>query len=102
MLYLILLRYRVAMAEVDRHLDAHRAFLHRHYALGHFLLSGRREPRTGGVILARGASPDEVAGWIEEDPFRQAGVADYDIIAWQPGLRHPDMPATFAPDAAAA
>lgn len=101
MLYLILLRYRVALSEVDRHLDAHRAFLERHYAAGHFLLSGRQEPRAGGVILARGASREEVAGWLREDPFQQAGVADYEIIAWLPSLRHADVPAMLAPQAAA-
>ncbi|MGT2430483.1 YciI family protein [Cupriavidus basilensis] len=68
MLYLILLRYRAPLEELDRHLAAHRDFLHRHYAAGHFLLSGRQEPRVGGAILARGTSREEVAGWLAEDP----------------------------------
>ncbi|WP_084199646.1 YciI family protein [Noviherbaspirillum autotrophicum] len=102
MLYLILLRYRAALDEVDRHLDAHRAFLEQHYAAGHFLLSGRQEPRIGGAILARAGSREDVAGWLADDPFRQAGVADYDIVAWMPTLRHADVPATLAPQASEA
>ena len=84
MLFVVLLDYLCPMPEVDRHMEAHRAFLDRHYAAGHFLLSGRKEPRTGGVILARANSQAELTQWISEDPFRSAGVARYEIIGWVP------------------
>jgi uncharacterized protein YciI len=99
MLYLILLRYRASLDDVDRHVDAHRRFLHEQYAAGRFLLSGAQEPRVGGAILARGGSRDELAQLLEQDPFKQAGIADYEIIAWAPTLRHADVPAGLAPDA---
>jgi uncharacterized protein YciI len=99
MLYLILLHYRASLDEVDRHIDAHRRFLHEQYAVGRFLLSGPQEPRGGGVILARGGSLEEITQLLEQDPFRQAGIADYQIIAWAPTLRHQDIPAGLAPDA---
>ena len=92
MLFLILLDYVRPLSEVDLHIDAHRAFLTRHYAAGHFLLSGRKTPRTGGVILARAASSDEVTQWIAEDPFRTAGVASYEIIAWETTMAAEGMP----------
>jgi len=92
MLYLILLDYLRPMAEVDLHLEAHRTFLSHHYAAGHFLLSGRKEPRTGGVILARADTPEEIRQWIAEDPFHQAGVARYEVIAWQPTMAAQGMP----------
>jgi uncharacterized protein YciI len=99
MLYLILLRYRTSLDDVDRHIDAHRHFLHEQYAAGRFLLSGAQEPRVGGAILARGGSLEDITQLLEQDPFRQAGIADYEIIAWTPTLRHPDIPAELAPDA---
>lgn len=99
MLYLILLTYQRPLSEVDALLPAHRAFLERHYRAGHFLLSGRQEPRTGGVILARAESSDDVSAWIAEDPFQQAGLASYQVIAWSPGLRAAEVPATLAPEA---
>jgi uncharacterized protein YciI len=99
MLYLILLHYRATLEEVDRHIDAHRRFLHEQYAAGRFLLSGAQEPRAGGVILARGGSLEEITQLLEQDPFQQAGIADYEIVAWAPTLRHPDIPAGLAPDA---
>jgi uncharacterized protein YciI len=97
MLYLVLLRYRASLSEVDRYLEAHRRFLLDHYQQGHFLLSGRQEPRHGGVILARAGSREEVARWIAEDPFHQSMVADYEIIAWTPTLKHPDVPEQLVP-----
>jgi len=92
MLFLILLDYLRPLSEVDVHMDDHRAFLNRHYAAGHFLLSGRKSPRIGGVILARANALDEVSQWISEDPFHQAGVASYQIIAWEPTMAAPGMP----------
>jgi uncharacterized protein YciI len=102
MLYVIILRYCAPLDELDRHLDAHRAYLRRHYAAGHFLLSGRQEPRVGGIILARAESRAEIERWTTEDPFHQAGVAKYDIFAWMPNMRHEDVGAAIAPDAAIA
>ncbi len=92
MLFLVLLDYLRPLPDVDLHMDDHRAFLSRHYAAGHFLLSGRKAPRTGGVILAKANSLDEVTQWISEDPFRQAGVASYEIIAWEPTMAAQGMP----------
>lgn len=90
MLYLILLEYLAPLAEVDRHLDAHRQFLKKHYDAGHFLVSGRKEPRTGGVILAKAMSQESVVRWISEDPFKKAGIASYEIICWTPTMMADD------------
>ncbi|WP_027995333.1 YciI family protein [Simplicispira psychrophila] len=92
MLFLILLDYVRPLAEVELHIAEHRAFLTHHYAAGHFLLSGRKEPRTGGVILARATSLDEVTQWIADDPFRKSGVASYEIIAWEATMVAEGMP----------
>ncbi len=92
MLFLILIDYVRPLSDVDFHIDAHRVFLTHHYAAGHFLLSGRKVPRTGGVILARAKSLDEVTQWIAQDPFRKAGVASYEIIAWEATMAAEGMP----------
>lgn len=92
MLFLVLLDYLRPLPEVDVLQAGHREFLARHYAAGHFLLSGRKVPRTGGVILARGDSRAEVARWLAEDPFHQTGVAAYEIVAWEPVLKSAEAP----------
>ncbi|TFW09673.1 GTP cyclohydrolase [Oxalobacteraceae bacterium OM1] len=99
MLYLIILRYRAPLAEVDRHVDAHRTWLHAHYAAGHFLLSGPLDPREGGAILARAEAKSDVLAWIADDPFDRAGIADYDVLAWRAVLRSAGVPAALAPEA---
>lgn len=35
-MYAIILRYKVPLSEVERHVEAHRAWLREHYAAGHF------------------------------------------------------------------
>lgn len=97
MLFLILLDYQRPLSEVDAHIEAHRAFLTRHYMAGHFLLSGRKSPRTGGVILAKANALHEVTRWIADDPFCQARVASYQVVAWEPTMVAEDVsPDTIA------
>jgi uncharacterized protein YciI len=85
-MFLILLNYTKPLTEVDRFVAEHRQFLERHYAKGQFLLSGRKEPRTGGVILAQAASIDEVEAIVRSDPFFEHQVAEYQIIEFLPSM----------------
>lgn len=85
-MFLILLHYRKPLAEVDRFVGEHREFLERHYAAGHFLLSGRREPRTGGVILAKAVSRAELDAVIRADPFYRERIAEYEIVEFLPSM----------------
>lgn len=100
MLFFILLDYLSPLSEVDAHIEAHRAFLTRHYEAGHFVMSGRKSPRTGGVILAKAHGLQEVTQWIAEDPFCQARVASYQVVAWEPTMVAADLsPEAIAADA---
>jgi len=85
-MFVILLSYIKPLSEVDRFVAEQRAFLARHYAAGHFLLSGRQEPRTGGVILATAPSRAEVEQMVQSDPFYREGVASYQIIEFVPSM----------------
>jgi hypothetical protein len=49
-MFMILLTYVKPLDEVDRLLDDHNAYLERNYERGRFVASGRRVPRTRGVI----------------------------------------------------
>ena len=72
------LTYVKSTEEADRHMADHLAWLKRGYAEHGFLASGRKVPRTGGVILARGPRA-EIEAFIESDPFRRHGIADFAI-----------------------
>ena len=90
-MFLILLNYVKPLVVIEAHLDAHREFLKRHYANGDFLLSGRQEPRTGGVIMANAASRAEVEAIVQEDSFHRAGAAEYQIIEFLPTMAAESM-----------
>jgi len=90
-MFILLLHYVKPLTEVDRWLTEHREFLDRHYASGHFLISGRQEPRTGGVIVARAGSRAEIEAIAQEDPFSREGVARYEVIEFTPALAAPAL-----------
>ncbi len=79
-MFVVLLSYVKPLEQVDTHIEAHKAFLDQYYTRGKFLASGPKVPRTGGVILAHCESRQEIDRIIAEDPFYQAGVAEYEVI----------------------
>ncbi|WP_368761302.1 YciI family protein, partial [Klebsiella quasipneumoniae] len=52
-IYVVVLTYIKPLEEIDNAIPAHVEWLKKCYADGLFLASGRRIPRTGGVILAK-------------------------------------------------
>ena len=90
-MFVVLLTYTQPLAAVDALIPAHREFLQRMYRAGTFLLSGRMEPRDGGVILANAASVDELESALAQDPFRLHGVADYQVVEFLPTMAAPAL-----------
>lgn len=82
-LFVVELRYTAPLAAIDAAMAAHVKFLKKHYALGQFLVSGRKVPRDGGIILVAGASRDEVERIMAEDPFCARGLAEVRIIEFR-------------------
>ncbi|PUZ26556.1 Uncharacterized conserved protein YciI, contains a putative active-site phosphohistidine [Chitinophaga costaii] len=83
-MYLVLVQYVRPLAAIDHYLDQHLAFLEKYYETGQFILSGRRKPRTGGLILVKASSRREVEAIIAEDPFDRLQLAMYEIIEFEP------------------
>jgi uncharacterized protein YciI len=90
-MFVIELTYKVPLAEVDAHMAAHVRFLKKYYGSGHFLVSGRKIPRDGGIILAVGANREEIQAIIQEDPFHVRGLADFRIIEFRASQRADDI-----------
>jgi len=74
-MFLIELTYKVPLARIDAHMAEHVVFLKKHYAAGHFLVSGRKIPREGGIILALGTTRDQIQTIVE-----RAGHAETDRV----------------------
>ncbi|HWV14770.1 MAG TPA: YciI family protein [Cellvibrio sp.] len=83
-MFIIILNYIKPLSEVNRLLDEHRTFLAQYYHAGHFFLSGPKEPRDGGIILATANTKAEIEAIISDDPFHREGIADYTIIEFIP------------------
>ncbi|MDH3360375.1 MAG: YciI family protein [Desulfobulbaceae bacterium] len=78
-MFIVSLTYKCPLSEVDQHIEAHIAYLKEQYAQGYFIASGRKVPRTGGVILAKAESKEALNKILAEDPFAQNDLADYEI-----------------------
>ena len=50
---------------------------------GNFLVSGRKIPRDGGIILAVGKSRTDIEVMIREDPFHKLGLAEFRVIEFR-------------------
>ena len=79
-MYAVILRYKVPLAEIEKHVEAHRVWLREHYTAGHFLLSGPQRPRVGGFILAAAMDWGKLDEILREDAFQMADAADYEVI----------------------
>src|SRR5688572_20906232 len=91
-MFVIELIYKAELAQIDAHMKAHVAFLRKHYDAGRFLVSGRKIPRDGGIILALGDSRRQIEDLMHEDPFVARRLADVRVIEFRASQTAPDMP----------
>lgn len=92
-MFVIELVYKAELRQIDAHMGAHVRFLKKHYASGNFLVSGRKIPRDGGIILAVGKNRGEIEAIVQEDPFCKHDLADFRIIEFRASQRADDIDA---------
>ena len=76
-MFVVTISYTAPLAQIDELMPAHRDWLSQGYDSGLLLASGPQTPRTGGVVLARAVSREELDAALAEDPFNKAGAATY-------------------------
>jgi uncharacterized protein YciI len=91
-MFVIELTYKAPLEQIDAHMAPPVAFLKKYYADGTFLVSGRKVPRDGGIILAVAESRKRLQAIIEEDPFHRHGLADFRIMEFRASQRAADFP----------
>ena len=69
----------------------HVKFLQKYYKQNIFVASGRKVPRTGGIILVVAKSKEEIESIIKEDPFHKHKLAEFSIIEFLTSQSHPDF-----------
>lgn len=83
-MHIIVLTYTADLGEINAAIGDHAAWLERNYADRVFLASGRRVPRTGGVILAADVPLEDLHRRLAEDPFSERGLASYSVTTFVP------------------
>ena len=91
-MFVVELIYKADLKEIDARMRAHMAFLNKNYAAGRFLISGRKIPRDGGIILAVGKDKEQLETIVKEDPFHERGLAEFRIIEFRASQRADDIP----------
>ena len=82
-MFVLISRFQKPFEEVNLSFALHSAWVQRNYESGRFLVSGRREPLVGGIIVARAASEQELRELLTTDPYQQRGLAEYEIFAFE-------------------
>ena len=90
-MFVILLTYVKPLDEIDKLMKAHMAFLNKQYSDGIFVVSGRRIPRSGGVILASGDDEAVIRDIVDQDPFVSSGAATAEIIRFNASQVAPNL-----------
>ena len=90
-MFIISLNYIVALEELDEHMEAHVKYLKKYYKADVFIMSGRKVPRTGGIIIAQADSKEIMEKIIAEDPFHKHKLAEFEITEFLASQSHPDL-----------
>lgn len=80
-MYIVSLNYHRPAEEIDALLEKHVIWLNSNFDKGIFIAAGRKDPRTGGIILVKDIARDVLDATLAEDPF--VAVANYDITKMQ-------------------
>lgn len=76
-MYIVYLNYVRPLEEVEAVLDPHVAWLNKYFDAGVFITAGRKDPRTGGVLMVKDIDLERLNTILAEDPFQ--AVAEYEV-----------------------
>lgn len=82
--FLVDIQYTAPIEIIDEILPRHRAFLQVGYDQGYLLCSGPKNPRVGGIVIARAESEEVLRNFFLTDPYQQQNAAHYTFIEFNP------------------
>lgn len=88
-MFIISLNYIVPLEELDKHMTARIRYLQNYYKQNVFVASGRKVPRTGGIILALCETKEKLEEIVQEDPFYTHRLAEFTITEFLTSQSHP-------------
>ena len=85
-MFIVSLTYIVNLDKIDKILSLHVEYLKKQYDIGNFIVSGRKIPRTGGIILSKLDNLEKLQKVLDQDPFKINHLAKYDIQEFIPSM----------------
>ncbi len=85
--FIIEITYTLPLEQINEITPEHRAFLKIGYDRGWLLMSGPQVPRTGGMVIGRAPSLEEMQQFFENDPYNKRGAATYRFVEFDPVRR---------------
>ncbi len=82
--FIVIINYTASSEIIDRTRPAHRAYLQTGLNSGLLLMSGPRNPVTGGMAVARAESMDDLISFFKGDPYQINNLATYEFIEFDP------------------
>jgi uncharacterized protein YciI len=89
LLFVVDLTYTVPLETIQTVLEAHMTFVRRCYEAGVFIASGPKEPRTGGVVIAKAADEASLRTLLAEDPFVIEDMVETTLTPFRPSRVEP-------------
>lgn len=93
--FIIEITYRVPWQQMEAEIMEHRLLLDEGLAAGWLLAAGPREPRLGGLAIARAESVEELERFFACGPYVKKGLADYRFIEFNPLKMQPEFKEWF-------
>lgn len=87
--FLVEITYTAPIEVIDMIVADHRKFLQTGYDQGWLLMSGPMNPKTGGIVVARAPSMQEIQAFFFNDPYHQHQAATYNFIEFKPVMYQP-------------
>ncbi len=90
-MFVVSVNYIKPLEQIDSLLEEHIEFLKAQYEKKTFITSGRKVPRTGGIIIAKAKNKEELSAILEQDPFFKNGVAEYEVTEFVASMTLPEF-----------
>ncbi|NPV75486.1 MAG: hypothetical protein HPY59_03835 [Anaerolineae bacterium] len=82
--FIVDIRYTAPIEKIEQIVAQHRQYLQFGFDQGWLLFSGPKNPRTGGVVVARFPSHEEMEVFFKQDPYCINGCAEYTFTEFNP------------------
>ena len=87
--FLVELNFLKPFATFGDVVPQHRAFLQTGYDSGLLLMSGPRDDKTGGIVIARAPDLPTLQSFFEQDPYQLNGLAGHRFVGFTAAKRSP-------------